>query len=1047
MTRYNETFIRLLTELSQYMSRKGETFRAKAYQKATETLMSYEGDITSVSSLQGLPHIGKSVMEKLTEFVQTGVISALEQDKHNPVHIFTDIYGVGPKKAQELANKGIRSIAQLREHEIQYPSLPLLNDVQKIGLQYYEDILERIPRTEIAHYEKIFHKTMECAIATITTTPTVAPPDPPIKMEIVGSYRRGADHSGDIDVIFTGYRPELYEKCMDTLIQKGVILHVLSRGPTKCLVITKLANKPARRVDFLFTSPREFPFAILYFTGSKIFNTVMRQYALEKGYTMNEHGICHIRQGVKGDAVEHPFRTEQDIFAFLGLEYKSPAERIDGRSIVPIPDASVAHTQENKIALQKSSPFPVHSNQMSSTIPTNTSTNTKKKQTAVASCTAPPLSVQPILNQLWENGVSSLHQWNATELNHLLEEAQRHYYNETPFLTDAQYDLIYQFVSQHCPQLPSVHQIGAKVEHNKVLLPYFMGSMNKITPDTQSLHKWKQTYSGPYVLSCKLDGISGLYSNVGGTPHLFTRGNGEYGQDISHYIPHLPIPVFPPNTVVRGELLMERATFQSKYGSQYANARNFVAGVIRHKTIQSAIQDVQFVCYEVIEPRLTPVEQMKFLTKWAPHSVVVHFLVSRPTELTNEFLSNTLVNWRENGRYETDGVIITNDALYERKRGNPDHSVAFKTILTDQMAEATVINVIWTPSKDGYLKPRIQIEPVQLGGVGIQYITGNNAAFIRDRHIGVGAVVQIIRSGDVIPKILRVLSPAYKIKWPSIPYEWNATRVDIMLSSNADANADTQSEEHRVVLEKNIVHFFGGIGVEGMKEGNVRRIVKAGFRSVEDILRMTLDDWKSVDGFQEKMAVKLMDGIRGCLNTCSLADLMVATNLFGRGFSHRKIELILEACPDILVSLQTDDEKIRRLADIKGMGNKTATAFVECIPAFCSFMRRANLDHLNRLDHHLVEDHLDTAVSPPSAYSHPLAGKTVVLTGFRDKDLMERLKKVGAKNGTSITQNTHLLVVPTTDNDQHAQTTKEKDAIQRGIPIMGRREFEMRYFP
>ena len=124
-------------------------------------------------------------------------------------------------------------------------------------------------------------------------------------------------------------------------------------------------------------------------------------------------------------------------------------------------------------------------------------------------------------------------------------------------------------------------------------------------------------------------------------------------------------------------------------------------------------------------------------------------------------------------------------------------------VLSDQVAESKVVDVLWSPSKDGYLKPRVQIEPIKLGGVTIEYATGFNGAFIKDNNIGVGTVVEIIRSGDVIPYIRKVVVPAEEAKMPSVPYKWNDTHVDIMLE-------DALSDE--TVKEKNITGFFRGIG-------------------------------------------------------------------------------------------------------------------------------------------------------------------------------------------------------------------------------------------
>ena len=218
--RYNEQFIELMEKLNNIMLKRGEPFRARAYQKAQESIMTYSDNIFSPNQLKELPGIGATIMDKLNEFVQTGTLKVLENEKTNPINIFTDIYGVGPKKAEELVGAGIKTIAQLRENQ------QLLNDIQKLGLTYYEDILEKIPRSEIEEYRSVFESTFS--------------QNSNDKMEIVGSYRRGLKSSGDIDLIITSSNPKIFSIFIDELIKKQIILHFLSRGPTKCLVITKL---------------------------------------------------------------------------------------------------------------------------------------------------------------------------------------------------------------------------------------------------------------------------------------------------------------------------------------------------------------------------------------------------------------------------------------------------------------------------------------------------------------------------------------------------------------------------------------------------------------------------------------------------------------------------------------------------------------------------------------------------------------------------------------------------------------------------------------
>ena len=591
-------------------------------------------------------------------------------------------------------------------------------------------------------------------------------------------------------------------------------------------------------------------------------------------------------------------------------------------------------------------------------------------------------------------------------------------------MSDNEYDIVKEYAETKYQDNPYFLEVGTNVEKekNKVVLPYPMPSQDKIKPNTDALELWKKKYPGPYVLSCKLDGVSGMYSTEGATPKLYTRGNGLVGQDISHLIPHLRLPRIK-NMVVRGEFIIPKATFKEKYHNKFANPRNLVAGVINRNSVdKEKIGDIHFVAYEVIQPVLKPSAQMERL-KEAGFETVLYRV---EPNITNDLASEILIDWRTNYLYEMDGVIITDDNVYPRKAtGNPDHSFAFKMVLSDQMAEAKVVNVIWTPSKDGYLKPRVQIEPVHLGGVTIEFATGFNGAFIQENKIGVGALIQIIRSGDVIPYIRGVTTPAEDGMMPAVPYKWNATHVDVMLE---DISSDA------TVREKNITGFFRGIEVEGLSSGNIARIIAAGFDTIPAILKMTVGDFLKVEGFKEKMATKIYNGIKEKLGAASLVSLMSGSNLFGRGFSDKKMELILAENPDILVSTDSDENKIAKLSSVKGIAAKTAESIVKNIPVFKEFLIECDLEgKLNTASANL--EHLDIVLN------HPLNKKSVVLTGTRDKALMAALKTVGANLGSSVSKNTFAVIAATLDED----TGKAEDARRLGVPIFTPATFTAQY--
>ncbi len=991
----NKNLIDVMEELADIMLRQGEPFKSRAYKKASETIMAFPEDIIDVGQLTGKPAIGKTIMEKMNEFQTTGTLRVLERERKNPLNIFTKIYGVGPKKAKQLIEEGIISLSQLKENESK------LNDTQKIGLQYYEPLQKRIPRDEIEEFAKVFD----------TIFKEVAPQGS--KYEIVGSYRREATTSGDIDVIITNNNNNIaaFNGFLDKLIADKIIIEVLTRGKTKSLTIGQLpkANSIARRIDLLYTEPKEYAFATLYFTGSKAFNTVMRQRALDIGYTLNEHGLSKMVSGKKGEMLTSEFPTEHSIFDFLGMKYKEPKER-EGYKSVELLDKSNQKPSADK------------SNQKPSADKSN---KTLKIKPASDKTTSKRDDYKEHISSFKKNGMDALIMLTEKQMATMLDEAQKAYYNdsENVLMTDNEFDIIKEYMEKKYPKNKILAQIGAPIqEKNKVKLPYNMPSMDKIKPDTNALAKWKAKYSGPYVLSAKLDGISAMYSSENKEQKLYTRGNGSVGQDISHLIPYLRLPQ-STDVTIRGELIMKKSIFLEKYNNDFSNSRNLVAGIVNQKKIEvDKFKDVDFVAYEVIKPELKPSEQMDFLEK----EDVAEVIHETKPDIDNNLLSETLVDWRENYEYTIDGVIVTNDKVYSRTNKNPDHGFAFKMVLSDQLAEAKVVNVLWSPSKDGYLKPRIQIEPVVLGGAKIEYATAFNAAFVEDNKLGIGALVKLVRSGDVIPHIMAVVEPADKAKMPDVPYKWNDTHVDIIMED---------AEQDETVKEKNIVGFFKGLEVDGLGPGNVKKIMKAGYDTVPKIIAMTEADYLKVDGFKKKMAEKVYNSIRKKITAAPLAKLMAVSNIFGRGFGEKRIEPILAKYPEMLknATSSSDEEKIQQIKSIRGIEQKTAERFVKNLPKFMEFITIAKLE--SKLNDVPKED------TPHKDESHPLYDKSIIITGFRNKELSEELKRIGARESSSVSKTTFAVIVKNKDEE----TGKVDAARQKNIPIYTTNEFKEKF--
>ena len=631
----------------------------------------------------------------------------------------------------------------------------------------------------------------------------------------------------------------------------------------------------------------------------------------------------------------------------------------------------------------------------------------------------PKVSAAKLLKEYVEQGIPYLDNLTEDDLSAMVLKANDAYTNSKPLISDTQYDLLREYIGEKYPNNEAIQRIGAPVNNkNKVRLPYNMPSMDKIKADKGSLAGWTKKFGGPYVVSCKLDGVSGMYSTIG-EPKLYTRGDGTIGQDISHLIKLMKLPQHQ-DIVVRGEFIIAKRAFEERHAATYSNPRNMVAGVINSKTIGKRIKelsDIEFVCYEVIHPVLKPSEQKALISRIG-HKPVYYETTGK---LSMEYLTDTLTRFKAGSEYELDGIIVEDDDIHPRTANNPEHAFAFKMAIDEQTAETRVLDVEWAASQDGYLKPRVKVEQVSIGGVKIQYTTGFNGKFIRDNGIGPGAVIQIIRSGDVIPYIKSVVEPV-EPKMPDMEYVWNETGVDIVV-----ANVDDNSE----VRAKNIVGFFNDLDVEGLSTGNVNKIVAAGFTSVPAIIKMSKADLLAVPGFQEKMAEKIYTGIRALLDKVKLVELMVASNKFGRGFGLKTIKPVLDAHPDFLTLTATRETKIALLNEA-GI-HKTAATVVDAIPTFIEFLEECGLS-----------DKLGATGSSDKNFdvSNPLYKKSVVMTKVRDQEIIEHLAKVGATLEDTIKKGVTVALIVKSKSDV---SNKTKDAEKKGVPVMTVEEFKRMY--
>lgn len=601
------------------------------------------------------------------------------------------------------------------------------------------------------------------------------------------------------------------------------------------------------------------------------------------------------------------------------------------------------------------------------------------------------------------------------ELIEIINYTSNSYYNlGISIISDELYDLLINEVKKRDNNHPILKKVGYEITENKIKLPYWMGSQTKIKENEKELLKWKTKYkSTNYVISDKLDGISGLYLKN----RLYTRGDGEYGRDISNILKYININKnIKEEDVVRGELIISKENFKKlkKYGK---NARNLVSGQILSKKLnKNILKYIDFVAYELIVPRKIPSEQLNYL-KDNNYLVSENITIS---DFNKEYLTNYLENRRLNGEYEIDGIIITQNKLQEIiTEGNPKYSFAYKIIHSDQIGYVKVIKVNWNLSKDGYFKPQIQIKPIELCGVTIEYLTGFNAKYIVDNKIGKDSELKIIRSGDVIPHILEIIEESENIELPQENYIWTDSGVDI-IAVNLDDNNN--------INIKKITHFFKTLGVKDMSDKIITKLYINNLNDINKILTVSINDLEKIDGIQNKMATKLYNNIQKSISNIDLVTLMVASNLLGRGFGKKKISLIIKKYPDILNWSNSNDYIINKICEIDGFNNKTTSLFVNNIQKFNIFLNN-------------LPDNIKIKNNDDNIKSNLFNNKSFVLTGFRsinDINIEEFIINNGGNVKSTITKNIDYLVT----KDKNSSSSKIIKAKKLEIKIIDTNEFK-----
>lgn len=327
----NARTIQILDEMCKHYDKMQDTWRTLAYRKGIATLKKQSTKIITSKQAVALPFIGQRLADKIEEIVATDRLRKLDNTRDDPLdsvlRLFLGVYGAGLVQANRWIQAGYRTLDDLRENAN-------LTENHKVGLDHYEDFNSRIPRAEVEAHGAI----VKAALAKI---------DSEYEATVMGSYRRGAKDSGDIDMIITC--PGASLATLSTTVFDSLVPQLFNSGFLKASLATARSydasgskwhgasclpgSKVWRRMDFLLVPEEEMGAALIYFTGNDIFNRSIRLLARKKGMRLNQNGLYKdVKRGRRGEKLSEGVliegKSEKKIFEILGVPWRQPHERI-----------------------------------------------------------------------------------------------------------------------------------------------------------------------------------------------------------------------------------------------------------------------------------------------------------------------------------------------------------------------------------------------------------------------------------------------------------------------------------------------------------------------------------------------------------------------------------------------------------------------------------------------------------------------------------------------------------------------------------------------
>ncbi len=613
------------------------------------------------------------------------------------------------------------------------------------------------------------------------------------------------------------------------------------------------------------------------------------------------------------------------------------------------------------------------------------------------------------------------------ELEKLILHHKERYYTGRPEISDEKYDKLEDELKKLDAENPVLKLIGfrqtenvAKVEHQKKML-----SLDK-TYEENDLLKW--IGKEDVVSVFKIDGSScSLVYENGHLSIAKTRGDGSVGENITKkavFIPDIPKSVKNlKNFEVRGEVFCVETNFFHLSEEMKAlelvaptSQRNIVAGLLGRKENIQLCRHLSFKAFDILadvkfkkeHEKLDILKELGFVTPDYEIHKGTKTIATKIKE-ARDFMSG--------GDYLIDGLVLVYDDLkLHEELGETSHHPRFKIAFKFAGdTKVTSINEIeWGVSRNGTLTPVALVAPVELSGAMIGRVTLHNFGLAKNFELKAGDKIEIIRSGEVIPKFLGVAERARgKFIYPENCPSCNSTLKieDIWLFCD--------NERCPAKVKEEILNYIQKAGVDDLSDKRLEELINKGLvEAIPDLYTLKKEDFLILDKVKEKLAAKMFENITKTKNQ-TLVQFISAIGV--EGVSTAKSEKIISQGYNTIEKILTLTPE--KMMEIEGFAEKSSTEIV------------ASLRRKEPLIRELLKVGVKLKTEEINTGEGPLAGLKFCITGELSSprgDFEKLIKKNGGVMVSSVSKNTSYLITNETDGSS-SKFVKAKDL---GIPIV-----------